>query len=571
MHKCCSGLILTGLLMLSFAQHHLQGVDPVPDKVVVLTFDDSVRSQFDIVRPILKQYGFGATFFITTGFEFESDKQNYMTWEQIRQLHEDGFEIGNHTRDHVTLTAENHIEQLGAVNKLCEEHGIPKPVSFAYPGNTFDLAMLPWLSESGIRFARRGGSPEYTYDQGIGVALEPGFDHPLLIPSVGDARPDWIFDDFLQAVMKAECGKVAVLQFHGVPDKAHDWVSTPEDAFRAYMNFLKVNKYRVIALRDLDKYISRGMIPRNPLGVIEDRQSMIEAGQLSVNYRTPQSRKEMQYWFSVMRRHQFTVAETRMATGLNQTKARDALERSRLPGVDRKRVEVLPYPGGRHPRIGFRDGEIRPQRETKVSVFSPWDDSDYVVLDIPEAIWNITEHGRELFYLAHTHIPTMWDRQGIPLEPVEWTRERNGLISTRIFPNAVRLETSVWPQHNGVKLEMLLVNDSVTTLKGLVTQNCAMLAAMKGFQQQTTDNKIFTPLAVACGNQKRDRWIIYGWQRCQRGWGSELCPCLHSDPQFPDIPPGGREKLRGWISFYEGTDIKRRLDDVNQSAWLNGE
>ena len=115
MHKCCSGLILTGLLMLSFAQHRLQGVDPVPDKVVVLTFDDSVRSQFDIVRPILKQYGFGATFFITTGFEFESDKQNYMTWEQIRQLHEDGFEIGNHTRDHVTLTAENHIEQLGAI------------------------------------------------------------------------------------------------------------------------------------------------------------------------------------------------------------------------------------------------------------------------------------------------------------------------------------------------------------------------------------------------------------------------------------------------------------------------
>ena len=35
---------------------------------------------------------------------------------------------------------------------------------------------------------------------------------------------------------------------------------------------------------------------------------------------------------------------------------------------------VLPYPGGRHPRIGFRDGMIRPQRETKASVFAPWKD-----------------------------------------------------------------------------------------------------------------------------------------------------------------------------------------------------
>ena len=34
---------------------------------------------------------------------------------------------------------------------------------------------------------------------------------------------------------------------------------------------------------------------------------------------------------------------------------------------------MLPYPGGRHPRLGFLDGAIRPQRETKVSVFAPWE------------------------------------------------------------------------------------------------------------------------------------------------------------------------------------------------------
>ena len=77
--------------------------ETIPDKLVVLTFDDSAQSHFTIVRPILQKYNFGATFFITEGFDFPSNKQDYMTWEQISQLHKDGFEIGNHTRDHLGI------------------------------------------------------------------------------------------------------------------------------------------------------------------------------------------------------------------------------------------------------------------------------------------------------------------------------------------------------------------------------------------------------------------------------------------------------------------------------------
>jgi len=38
---------------------------PVPDKTVVLTFDDAVKSHLTVVAPVLKKYGFGATFFVT--------------------------------------------------------------------------------------------------------------------------------------------------------------------------------------------------------------------------------------------------------------------------------------------------------------------------------------------------------------------------------------------------------------------------------------------------------------------------------------------------------------------------
>ena len=59
---------------------------PLPERVVVLTFDDSVASHATFVGPLLKKLGFGATFFITEGFEFATDKVHYMTWEQIKGL-----------------------------------------------------------------------------------------------------------------------------------------------------------------------------------------------------------------------------------------------------------------------------------------------------------------------------------------------------------------------------------------------------------------------------------------------------------------------------------------------------
>src|SRR3954451_23835504 len=82
-------------------------LEPIPDRLVVLTFDDASKSHFTVARPVLKKYRFGATFFITEGFDFPTNKKDYMSWEEIRQLHADGFEIGNHTRDHRTVTAES--------------------------------------------------------------------------------------------------------------------------------------------------------------------------------------------------------------------------------------------------------------------------------------------------------------------------------------------------------------------------------------------------------------------------------------------------------------------------------
>ena len=74
--------------------------------------------------------------------------------------------------------------------------------------------------------------------------------------------------------------------------------------------------------------------------------------------------------------HGFTEFEVSAATGLSTDEIAAAVERLSVskrvagPPADPLSVlKVLPYPGGRHPRIGFLDGAIRPQRETKFTRF----------------------------------------------------------------------------------------------------------------------------------------------------------------------------------------------------------
>src|SRR6185436_5637428 len=149
---------------------------------------------------------------------------------------------------------------------------------------------------------------------------------------------------------------------------------------------------------------------------------------------------ETSYWLTNMLvYHRFTHEEVTAATGLSDKEIDESVERFQIdpqrrpPRPENARLLVLPYPGGRYPRIGFLDGAVDPQRETKISVFTPWDPESYVVIDVPEAIWS--QHG--LLYLAHTHVPTVWTKQNVVLEPLEWKRSNSVLTIERVLPNRV--------------------------------------------------------------------------------------------------------------------------------------
>ena len=85
-----------------------------------------------------------------------------------------------------------------------------------------------------------------------------------------------------------------VLQFHGVPDTAHDWVSTPSERFREFMVYLAKHRLKVIAMRDLAKYVDPTIVPTDPMLPIEDRSRRISQRNALTDGRLPASAEELQ-------------------------------------------------------------------------------------------------------------------------------------------------------------------------------------------------------------------------------------------------------------------------------------
>lgn len=218
-------------------------------------------------------------------------------------------------------------------------------------------------------------------------------------------------------------------------------------------------------------------------------------------------------------------------------------------------VLVLEYPGGRHPRIGFLDGAVSPWRETKLSVFLPWEEGGYAVVDLPEALWS----NLGLTFLAHQHIPTVWDLANVSIARQAWRQGPGRLFSNSYtLPNGLEISAFALPRRDVVDLELRLKNGGDAALSGLRTQICLLLKGARGFEAQTNDNKTIEGRVIAARSADGKRWIATTWQLA-RPWANPPCPCIHSDPTFPDLPPGEGARLRGRIFFFEGEDIRTEI------------
>lgn len=128
-------------------------------KTIVLTFDDAVRSQLTNVAPVLRRFGFGATFFVCrfTDEWRAQHAEHLMGLEELRDLQRQGFEIGNHTWNHPdmrTLSEEQNAREIDALSEWLNSGGVAEAPVFAYPGGPYAANAAPLLRQRGFLAAR---------------------------------------------------------------------------------------------------------------------------------------------------------------------------------------------------------------------------------------------------------------------------------------------------------------------------------------------------------------------------------------------------------------------------------
>jgi peptidoglycan/xylan/chitin deacetylase (PgdA/CDA1 family) len=117
----------------------------LPEKPLVLTFDDGTLDFWEHARPVLARHGFTATLFVVSGYvggesswdrELGEPARPLMSWEQLAELQAEGFEIGSHTHDHrplIGLAEEEAREQLVRSRNVIGERLGRAPRFVAYP------------------------------------------------------------------------------------------------------------------------------------------------------------------------------------------------------------------------------------------------------------------------------------------------------------------------------------------------------------------------------------------------------------------------------------------------------
>lgn len=126
----------------------------LPKNPVVITFDDGWETQYTRALPILKKYGFAATFYIITG---DIGEKNFLNWEQVRNLAGAGMEIGGHTKSHPFLTDvddDKLTEEVGEGKEIIEKNIGQAINTFAYPYGRYDDRVVSAVSSAGYKIAR---------------------------------------------------------------------------------------------------------------------------------------------------------------------------------------------------------------------------------------------------------------------------------------------------------------------------------------------------------------------------------------------------------------------------------
>jgi len=118
---------------------------------VAITFDDGAATDLLFAAPLLKELGFGATFFITVSF---LGTAGYLTQNQLRELSGAGFEIGCHSMTHAYLTDLSDAEltrEIADAKRQLEQTLDRRIEHFSCPGGRHNSRVSQIAGRAGYR------------------------------------------------------------------------------------------------------------------------------------------------------------------------------------------------------------------------------------------------------------------------------------------------------------------------------------------------------------------------------------------------------------------------------------
>jgi peptidoglycan/xylan/chitin deacetylase (PgdA/CDA1 family) len=124
--------------------------DSLPEKPIILTFDDGYVDNYTNAFPLLQKYGFVASFaLVTQSIDFADP--NYMSWENVIEMHQAGMKFASHTYRHPDLRDRDVdfliYEIIGSKEAI--EARINEPIRyFVYPAGQYDQLVIDVLKSA---------------------------------------------------------------------------------------------------------------------------------------------------------------------------------------------------------------------------------------------------------------------------------------------------------------------------------------------------------------------------------------------------------------------------------------
>jgi peptidoglycan/xylan/chitin deacetylase (PgdA/CDA1 family) len=155
-------------LTFSAASDLLASGDELPERAVVLTFDDGYADFRLHAMPALEEHGFTATLFVTTGWIEDAGPHAAgdpldltLSWDQVREATAAGIEVGAHSHSHAQLDQlpEAHLQAELRTSRTLLEQATRQPVrALAYPYGYSNRRVRTAVAATGYCYAASVGN-----------------------------------------------------------------------------------------------------------------------------------------------------------------------------------------------------------------------------------------------------------------------------------------------------------------------------------------------------------------------------------------------------------------------------